>query len=326
MKPILSTIICTHNPRSHYITRVLEALKSQTLPPDQWELLLIDNGSNTPLSSEIDLSWHPLARHIREEKIGLTNARLRGFKEAVTEVFVFVDDDNVLAPDYLNNVLNIFRNNSKLGAWGGKTIPEYEIKPEPWISKISGLLGLRDFGDEIQVFSWEETSILSLNSVKKSKQYPDCSPIGAGLVLRREAAEFYTQQVTGSSTRLTLGRTGKKLISGEDNDIVLTVLEAGWSVGYFPQLELTHLIPSSRLSKDYLAKLNRAMSRSWVQVLDSHEIRPWQKIPRWTVLPRKIRAFFRYKPWKDALSYIRWQGACGTFEGLGALTTHKSAN
>ncbi|WP_413167511.1 hypothetical protein ACL6C3_12620 [Capilliphycus salinus ALCB114379] len=158
------------------------------------------------------------------------------------------------------------------------------------------------------------------------KQYPDFSPIGAGLVLRREAAEFYAQQVTESQTRLALGRTGKKLISGEDNDIVLTVLEAGWGVGYFPQLQLTHLIPSSRLSKNYLAKLNRAMSRSWIQVLDTHKIRPWLKIPRWTVLPRKIKAFFRYKPWKDPASYIRWQGACGTFEGLGELTNHKSVN
>ncbi|WP_040483770.1 glycosyltransferase [Lyngbya aestuarii] len=326
MNPIISVIICTHNPRPDYISRVLEALKYQTLPIEQWELLLVDNASHQLLSSEIDLSWHPNARHIREEKLGLTAARLRGFQEAVAEIFVFADDDNVLAPDYLKNVVNICVNYPKLGAWGGKTIPEYEIKPESWISEIDGLLGLRDFGDDLKVCYWEETSIQSFNLAKQLKQYPDCSPIGAGLILRREAAEFYVQQVTGSSTRLAFGRTGKQLISGEDNDIVLTVLEGGWGVGYFPQLQLTHLIPSSRLSKNYLAKLNRAMSRSWIQVLDTHKIRPWLKIPRWTVLPRKIKAFFRYKPWKYPASYIRWQGACGTFEGLGELTNHKSVN
>lgn len=326
MKLIISVIICTHNPHFHYISKVLDALKSQTLPQEKWEILLIDNASDRLLSSEINLSWHPNTRHVREEKLGLTAARLRGFKEAVAEIFVFADDDNVLNPDYLKNVVDIFANYPKLGAWGGKTIPEYEIKPESWISEIGGLLGLRDLGDNIKVCYWEETSIQSLDFAKQLKQYPDFSPIGAGLVLRREAAEFYAQQVTGSSTRLALGRTGKQLISGEDNDIVLTVLEGGWGVGYFPQLQLTHLIPSRRLSKNYLAQLNRAMSRSWIQVLDSHEIRPWQKIPRWTVLPRKFRAFFRYKPWKDAISYIRWQGACGTFEGLGALTYHKSVN
>ncbi|MEB3280989.1 MAG: glycosyltransferase [Lyngbya sp.] len=320
MKPIISVIICTHNPRLDYLNRVLEALKSQTLSLDKWELLLVDNASSKLLSTEINLNWHPNARHVREEKLGLTAARLRGFKEAMTEIFVFADDDNVLAPDYLKNVVDIFVNYPKLGAWGGKTIPEYEIKPESWITEIGGLLGLRDFGDDLKVCYWEETSIPSLNSAKQLKQYPDCSPIGAGLVLRRKAAEFYAQQVTESETRLALGRTGKQLISGEDNDIVLTILEAGWGVGYFPQLQLIHLIPARRLTKDYLAKLNRAMSRSWIQVLDLHEIRPWKKIPRWTVLPRKMRAFFRYQPWKNAASYVRWQGACGTFEGLGALT------
>ncbi|WP_413167512.1 glycosyltransferase family A protein [Capilliphycus salinus ALCB114379] len=120
MNPIISVIICTHNPRPDYISRVLEALKYQTLPIEQWELLLVDNASHQLLSSEIDLSWHPNARHVREEKLGLTTARLRGFKEALTELFVFADDDNVLSPDYLKNVLDIFTNYPKLGAWGGQ--------------------------------------------------------------------------------------------------------------------------------------------------------------------------------------------------------------
>lgn len=316
MKPILSTIICTHNPRSHYITRVLEALKSQTLPPDQWELLLIDNGSNTPLSSEIDLSWHPLGRHIREEKIGLTNARLRGFKEAIADIFVFADDDNVLESDYLKNVVDIFQKYPNLGSIGGKSIPEFEVAPKPWFSQANISLGCRDFGDKIQIDFWDKTST---EVSQETRQYPKCAPIGSGLVLRRQAAEKYTHYVTGNSLRLALGRTGNQLTSGEDNDIILTLLEAGWGVGYFPQLKLTHLIPAGRLTKDYLARLNRGISCSWVQVLDLHEIRPWSKIPRWTVFPRKVRAFFNYQPWKDPVSYIRWQGACGIFEGRAKL-------
>ncbi|MGL5080945.1 MAG: glycosyltransferase [Microcoleaceae cyanobacterium] len=315
MMKIISVIICTHNPRPQYINRVLEALKSQTLSKDSWELLVVDNASEKSLSTEVNLNWHPTARCVREEKLGLANARLCGFKEAVGEIFVFADDDNVFDSNYLKNVIDIFENYPTLGAIGGKTIPDYEIKPEPWISEISGLLGLRDFGDEIQVYSWENT----LTQSTLPKQYPAFAPIGAGLVLRRAAAEIYAQQVVSSQNRLALGRTGKKLISGEDNDIVLTLLGAGWGVGYFPQLQLLHLIPSGRLAKDYLARLNRAISRSWVQVLDAHGLRPWQKVARWTVLPRQIKAFLTYQPWRDAQSYIRWQGACGAFEGLGEL-------
>ncbi len=316
MKPTISVIICTHNPRSNYINRVLEALKSQTFPLEKWELLLIDNASHKLLSSEIDLSWHPNARHIREEKIGLTNARLRGFQEANAEIFVFADDDNVLDPDYLQNVVDILQQYLDLGAIGGKSIPEFEVTPEPWFSEVNVSLGCRDLGDEIQIDFWNKTST---EITPETRQYPKFSPIGSGLVLRREAAEKYTQYVTNNRHRLALGRTGKQLTSGEDNDIILTLLEAGWAIGYFPQLKLTHLISATRLTKNYLARLNRALLRSWVQVLDIHGIRPWKKIPQWTVFPRKFRAFFNYKPWTNPVSYIRWQGACGLFEGRAKL-------
>ena len=82
----LSVIICTHNPRKDYLTRVLQALKAQTLPKDQWELLLIDNASDQELARSWDLSWHPHGRHIREDKTGLNFARARGFAEAQGEI------------------------------------------------------------------------------------------------------------------------------------------------------------------------------------------------------------------------------------------------
>ena len=119
MNQLLSLIICTHNPRSEYLNRVLTSLKLQALPRSQWELILIDNASNIVLASEIDLSWHSYGRHVREEKLGLTNARLRAFKEASAEILVFVDDDNVLNPDYLQNTVEILEQHPNLGSnWG----------------------------------------------------------------------------------------------------------------------------------------------------------------------------------------------------------------
>ena len=260
----------------------------------------------------VDLTWHPYAHHVREDKLGLTAARLRGFCEAKAEILVFVDDDNVLAPDYLKNTLEIFRQHSKLGAIGGKSLPKFEVNPEPWFENINPPLGIRDLGDEAQICYWKDIE-------EFQKHYPSFAPIGAGLAIRTLAAKMYTEKITGDHTRLALGRTGKSLVSGEDNDIVLTLLSGGWGVGYFPQLELTHLISAERLTKAYLARLNRASSRSWVQVLDVHGIRLWPKISRWTVLPRQIKAFLRYQPWKSPASYIRWQGACGLFEGQAEL-------
>src|SRR5580658_7466146 len=107
--PAISVIICAHNPRRDYLSRALDALKAQSLPREQWELLLIDNASKEPLANSLDLSWHRGGRHVLEKELGLTPARLRGIREASGEVLVFVDDDNVLAPDYLDHALGIAR-------------------------------------------------------------------------------------------------------------------------------------------------------------------------------------------------------------------------
>ncbi len=106
----LSVLICAHNPRMDYLARVLQALKEQDLPYSEWELLLIDNASSVPLAGSCDLSWHPHARCIVETEVGLTPARLRGIKESKGELLVFVDDDNVLAPDYLAESRNVATN------------------------------------------------------------------------------------------------------------------------------------------------------------------------------------------------------------------------
>src|SRR5262245_39522493 len=103
----LSVIVPTHNPRLDYLERVLAGLRGQTLPMDQWELVVIDNRSERPLAASVDLGWHRSGRHLREERLGLTPTRLAGFANTSAEVIVMVDDDNVLAPDYLEKCLEV---------------------------------------------------------------------------------------------------------------------------------------------------------------------------------------------------------------------------
>jgi hypothetical protein len=143
--------------------------------------------------------------------------------------------------------------------------------------------------------------------------------VGAGMALRRGAAIAYLESLQ-TQERVILDRTGTNLSSGGDCDINLTILEAGWSVGYFPQLKLDHLIPAGRLTQDYLGRLNQSVMRSWVQVLDAHDIRPWTKIPAWTLPLRNLRSFLRCQAWRDPAAYIRWQGTCGLFLGRAQLS------
>ena len=75
--PTLSVIICTHNPRLDYLRRVLAALQNQTLSSGEWELVMVDNASHTPLSGTIDLSWHPQGRVVREENLARARSAAR---------------------------------------------------------------------------------------------------------------------------------------------------------------------------------------------------------------------------------------------------------
>ncbi len=279
----ISVIICTHNPRSSYLQRVLASLQQQTLALSQWELLVIDNASALPLAATWALPWHPHGQIIREATLGLTAARLRGYQEAQGEVLVFVDDDNVLHPDYLNHVQHIFQQQPGLGAIGGKSCPEFEVLPEAWMAEFYPVLALRDFGDQ---------PLISPASVSEPPQtYPEFAPAGIGLAIRRSVFQGYVEGVLCQPQRLSFGRTGQQLTSGEDNDIVLTLLAMGWQVGYFPELQITHLIAANRLTKGYLARLNYASTRSWVQVLQVHGIEAWQRIAPGLSYPAKSKRF-----------------------------------
>jgi glycosyltransferase involved in cell wall biosynthesis len=237
-----SVVICTHNPRLHYLRRVLEALRNQTLPLEQWELLLIDNASREPLTSKtLDMSWHPHARHIREDQLGLASARLRGLRETSSDLLVFVDDDNVLEPDYLSEVIRIKREWPRLGVWGsGATFPEFEVKPADNLREFLDMLALRD------VDSAQWSNVIPC---------PDAAtPWGAGQCVRANVAIAYREYFEKSALKIS-DRNGNRLISGGDVEICFVACSIGLGVGIFPELKLIHLIPKERLDEDYLVRL-----------------------------------------------------------------------
>lgn len=235
----VSLIICAHNPRPEFLIRTLEGLKRQTLPLDTWEFILVDNASKEPLAGRFDLSWHPNARIVLEEQLGLTPARLRGFREAKGEIFCMVDDDNVLAPDYLEQGLQVFQTFPQMGAIGGHIDGEFESEPEPDVLPFTGRLAL-----------------CSLEQPRWGNVYePWVSPCGAGMMVRRVVAQEFMKQLENSELRRGLGRKGASLASSEDIDLGFCACDLGYGMGRFPQLRMTHLIPSGRVQKDYMLRL-----------------------------------------------------------------------
>jgi glycosyltransferase involved in cell wall biosynthesis len=242
----ISIIICSHNPRAHYLRRTLEALQNQTLPQDRWELLIIDNASSVRLAESWDLSWHSHARHIVESELGLSAARRRGIREARGEVLMFVDDDNVLEANYLSEALRIGAEWPRLGTWGsGNTLPEFEEPPPERTKPFFGYLALR----EASVARWSNVMAM------------DTTPWGAGMCVRRQVAIRYCEKCEQDRIQIT-DRTGASLASGGDVEISHIACEMGLGSGVFPELRLLHLIPKVRLSTQYLMNMVESASTS----------------------------------------------------------------
>ncbi|MCX6856068.1 MAG: glycosyltransferase [Verrucomicrobia bacterium] len=248
----VSVIICAHQPDSQHLNRTLQALRAQTLSRAEWELLVVDNQSTPPLNLSDSLSWHPNARCVPEEILGLTPARCCGIHHTSAELIVFVDVDNVLHADYLAKALEIASKHPKVGVWSGQAHPEFEEAPADWTRPYWAMLAIREFCQDSVMMTFDPTQSL---------------PHGAGMCVRREVASAYIKEMAATNWRLLLERKGQSLMSGGDSDLALLSMKLGWGVGHFTQLHLDHLIPRGRLTEPYLIRLKEAMAASGV-VLD----------------------------------------------------------
>jgi glycosyltransferase involved in cell wall biosynthesis len=242
-----SVIICTHNPRRDYLDRAIASLRRQTLPVDKWELIVIDNASKISVADQYDLSWHANAQHVVENKLGLSSARHRGIQESSSQLLIFVDDDNVLATNYLEQALKIERNCQFLGAWGSGSIAlEFEVEPPHHVKYLLPWLGLRHSNHPI----WS-------NAISCS----DATPIGAGLCIRRAVAEAYIEYCTTSTIQIS-GRKGSSLAAHEDYEICYLACRNGLGMGVFPELEIVHLISKERVTDQHMLKLVESVTLS----------------------------------------------------------------
>jgi glycosyltransferase involved in cell wall biosynthesis len=250
----ISAILCTHNPHSGRLARCLEGIALQTLDRTQWELLVIDNASSPPLSLEtFQRAQASTLRLIQEPELGLTPARLAGISQARGEVLVFVDDDNVLAPNFLANALAFLDAEPRIGAAGGILEGEFEMPPPRWLLPHLHLLGIRDCGPRpIQALIYNQVG--------------PWEPLGAGMVIRRSVAQHYAR-VASDPRRRCLDRRGGSLASCGDTDMIRCAPELGLALAYEPSLRLLHLMPASRLRYRYILRLVHGIKRSGI-ILD----------------------------------------------------------
>ena len=172
----LTVVISTHNPDPGRLRRTLSGLRNQTLSAALWETILINNASTTFPDLAFFTTCAPTDISIMDEPaLGLSSARRRGLGAARGGIAVLVDDDNILAPDYLTQVLDLFARQPRVGVAGGKSLPEFERDPADWQREFLPLLALRDLGQSELI----STGLRPPGGAHNI--YPDFAPIGAGM-------------------------------------------------------------------------------------------------------------------------------------------------
>ena len=287
-----SVVIPSFNPDARKLERVLDALRLQTLDLDEWELIVVDNASAPPLADRIDISWHPAARCVVEHRVGSLNARVRGGTEADSPLLIFVDDDNILRKDYLQQAILIAEQHPTLGVWSGQSHPEFESPPPEWAGSSLAMLAVWEFEEDEVCEDWNPSFRL---------------PVSAGMCARREVMQSYVGSCMESPLRALLGRQGRSLMGSEDEDFALHAFAQGWAVGHFSRLHLTHLISSGRLRRDYLLELTAGMGASGVVLQRLYPQFVYSRPSRIPYFLRVLRHSLRRPGWERdrRLAYLR---------------------
>ena len=109
-KPLMSVIIPTYN-RAELLKCSLESLASQTLPKNQYEVILVDDGS----SDDTSQVWKHFSsrirlKYLRIEKSGISSAKNLGIFASTGSILMFFDDDDIADKDLLRQHLTTHTN------------------------------------------------------------------------------------------------------------------------------------------------------------------------------------------------------------------------
>ena len=104
----ISVIIPTYRPGA-YIFECLDSLRHQTLPKNQFEVIVVLNGERNPYEEQLfDYSQKNsdvASQVFYSEEKGVSNARNLGIDQSKGQYIVFVDDDDWVSPNYLENLV-----------------------------------------------------------------------------------------------------------------------------------------------------------------------------------------------------------------------------
>jgi glycosyltransferase involved in cell wall biosynthesis len=240
----ISVIICTYNGEGR-IVKTLSHLACQKVGKHiSWEVIVVDNNSTDDTAKVvIDNCQPPMTlKLVRENKRGQTHARSRGIAAASYEYISFIDDDNRVAENWVSEVYRVFEENREIGMCGGRNEPVFEVPPPAWFESVKGCYAVGAQGEETADIT-ETRGFLW----------------GAGMCFRKS---YYLNLVSAGFDYHTAGRIGTRLGAGDDSELCMAFIAAGYRLWYVETLRLQHYMPESRITWEYAKGLFSGLGES----------------------------------------------------------------
>lgn len=254
-----SFIVCTHNPDllmfRDVVTNLVSIMQHSNV---ESELIVVDNNSTPQLADNDFLSALLIdiknVHLIRENKPGLTFARIAGYKNAKFNWLIFVDDDNLPGNNYLNELANLSQKYPEVRCWGAGRIQVVfkNQKNSVFLESLRPLFQERNF-----------TGVNYSCNIKGEEFYPP----GSSMCIEKVAFGNYLKLIN-AGTITSSDRTGYSLNSAGDVQIIYTCLKHGYSVGCSENLILEHLISESKTKLSYLLRLKYALSSCQIKAFN----------------------------------------------------------
>jgi len=236
-EPILITVaLCTHN-HADRLPRTLADLGKLTPPSSPWEILLVDNASTDATPALLtDTTWRPpdvSVRIVREQQLGLSNARNRAIKESRGKYLLFVDDDETPDRQWLTAYEHAMLAHAP-DALGGRIDVLFEHGERPsWLQdELLGFLGHLDHGEDCWLND-PDTPFYGGNFAVRVDLFPEVGDFDADL-----------------------GRKGEVNTGGEDTEFYRRLVASNYKVRWVPDAIINHRIRADKLWKSYFLDLH----------------------------------------------------------------------
>lgn len=231
---MLTVAICTYR-RFDKLVLCIDSLRKQTIPLNQFKLLIIDNSLQYDKSKKFKKSLKDVTNleYVITDKCGIAFARNEALKFCNTDLIAFTDDDCIVPENWIESIINVFNSSTEaVAVIGGRIKPQWEIDPPEWLKgNLLHALALIDWGEEELFITHNNNWLLTANAAYRTN------------ILRR-AGGFPEH----------LGRKRNLPLSLEEFAANQKIRSLGYDLLYSPLLEVEHFIPKSRMTINNLCR------------------------------------------------------------------------